>query len=139
MGCDIHAVVRVKPKKGPPYVFTDVQIDRDYELFGILAGIRDNTAPNIQLPRGLPKDIRLIANRRNEIAVLLEKDGYTPELYWLGEHSFSHLPIKDILSFFNRRKKLARNHSEFIKTLKDIVAKAPGKVEELELIFGFDS
>lgn len=39
------------------YEFEDIYQYRDYELFGVLAGVRSNELPQICEPKGLPKDI----------------------------------------------------------------------------------
>jgi hypothetical protein len=73
MGCDIHATIeydfysQIKNKlddQQEPWWFgfaRDVQIQRNYSLFTILAGVRDYdregyTRPIIAAPRGIPKD-----------------------------------------------------------------------------------
>lgn len=67
MGCDIHINVEVKDNKGKwHWIYEGVKkwqsamgafdLDRNYTLFGLLAGIRGDNKPFIE-PRGLPKDV----------------------------------------------------------------------------------
>jgi len=68
MGCDIHAYLEYdepdstmgeQPHKGTPFQYAEhfgrVSIHRNYFLFGILAGVRDNSVEPVSLPRGLPE------------------------------------------------------------------------------------
>ncbi len=77
MGCDIHMYVerkvgktwrRVSEDKGVehPYSYNEKiaafqkkswAVGRNYNLFGILAGVRDRFAPTIAEPRGIPEDV----------------------------------------------------------------------------------
>jgi hypothetical protein len=72
MGCDIHLYVEVKNPEGKwvsPENWTkekgyfDVPCDekyyteRNYRLFGVLAGVRDSWVTPIDEPRGLPSDV----------------------------------------------------------------------------------
>lgn len=54
MGADIHATIEVRPyaREWRPFA-VDVSIDRDYELFGMLAHVRRDDMPMIGHP-GLP-------------------------------------------------------------------------------------
>jgi hypothetical protein len=58
MGCDIHAFIDYDPpQKDEPtlvYYLGEFKIQRNYSLFGIMAGVRQ---PNLQLfqPRGMPQ------------------------------------------------------------------------------------
>lgn len=55
MGCDIHAHAEVKVS-GKWHHYSVLDIDRDYQLFGKLAGVRDSTLGQIAPLRGLPDD-----------------------------------------------------------------------------------
>ena len=63
MGCDIHAIIerrKVYPLLGDAYAVWvnsgDPGIDRDYALFGVLAGVRAVEYEPISNKRGLPDD-----------------------------------------------------------------------------------
>lgn len=56
MGCDIHAFVEVEHTVGEDkhiHCFAELSLDRDYVLFGILAGVRVPIKPVVE-PRGIP-------------------------------------------------------------------------------------
>ena len=81
MGCDIHLfceklVKNIRDKEfwwccddftmnelyevfeeSPQYYHHSIYNDRDYELFGILAGVRDQSVRMIHPPKGLPDDV----------------------------------------------------------------------------------
>lgn len=92
MGCDIHMylehrkrgawqAVRATDRPGEKRSDDGLLIpywDRNYSLFGILAGVRDDTAPMIAEPKGFPDDAsRLIRSEFKEWGV----DAHTPS--WL--------------------------------------------------------
>ena len=56
MGCDIHMHTEIKVK-GKWIHWNQPRIDRSYQLFGLLAGVRQKPDEQISEPRGLPKDI----------------------------------------------------------------------------------
>lgn len=110
MGCDIHAVIQLKDD----FVWRTQEVDnpeykessdyrwerekrvyrvidnRDYDLFGILANVRNGTwgepTPFIDEPRGFPKDFKCDS-----------EDTHCG--IWMGDHSFSWLSLKEILDF----------------------------------------
>jgi hypothetical protein len=57
MGADIHGFVELKNKNSKWYSsVAKVFIDRDYCLFGLMAGVRGNNPPVVP-PRGIPIDL----------------------------------------------------------------------------------
>lgn len=57
MGCDIHAMMEKKGRYGYWKNAGDPDIGRDYEMFAVLAGVRnDNDIEPISPPKGLPDD-----------------------------------------------------------------------------------
>lgn len=58
MGCDIHAFVEATDAGGGFRQVADVDIDRDYRLFGIMADVRtrEGVTPLFE-PRGLPEGV----------------------------------------------------------------------------------
>lgn len=118
MGCDIHLYVEVRkdgewtPAADPvPYRYGDPESkemewpspyrDRSYDVFGILANVRNGSGfagietgdgwPFMSEPRGLPDDICTQYRTANE-----SEDGAR---LWFGDHSFSHLTLREILAF----------------------------------------
>lgn len=145
MGCDIHAIAQIKRKDNWETI-GQLDIDRDYELFNILAGVRGDGADSISEPRGLPEDFRNIGyhiewNYDINTSTLL--DGQ-----WdLGDHSYSYITLKELT---NKRilKKLKEkcwcsdeNNGifKFIKEYSKGAKRLKIKLEDIRIVFGFDS
>ncbi len=57
MGCDIHGFIEVK-YKGEWYTYDKIPLGtRNYTLFGLIAGVRDESVTPISQPKGIPKDV----------------------------------------------------------------------------------
>jgi len=100
MGCDIHICLERKETIDgksvwvniDPHIFNEYQKefrakgiaeDRDYELFCILAGVRDRQGVKpIDSPRGIPDDCHDITRSRYEY---YSGDAHTPSYFSLGE------------------------------------------------------
>jgi hypothetical protein len=89
MGCDIHIYVESRYRDGEAWNFMMHEDacygDRNYELFSILAGVRNrfNITP-ISEPRGIPDDV----------------DPYLKKnLEQYADHSFSWLTLKEIKEY----------------------------------------
>ena len=74
------------------YEFYPIYDGRNYDLFGVLAGVRCNDFPSIDVPRGLPKDMAL---KTKEMA---ESD-----LSWT--HSHSYVTLREMLEWKRKRTK----------------------------------
>jgi len=86
MGCDIHEVVERKGKYGWENSGCP-DLNRDYELFAVLAGVRNsyNLKP-ISEPKGIPDDVSSIVRSWVE--------------HWDSDgHSHSWLTLKELKSF----------------------------------------
>lgn len=63
MGCDIHAHFEIK-LNGKWEHFSQPQLDRNYKLFSVMAGVRDDCVTNdwglICAPKGLPDDLSIV-------------------------------------------------------------------------------
>jgi len=59
MGCDIHLHTEIKVN-GEWHHYSNPDMGRWYELFGIMAGVRRQDEEPIVPPRGLPDDMTLI-------------------------------------------------------------------------------
>lgn len=87
MGCDIHELVE---RKSPTYGWINSgcpDLNRDYELFSVLAGIRNsyNLKP-ISEPRGLPEDV-------------CSEMKYNSEHWDSDGHSHSYVTLKELKEF----------------------------------------
>jgi len=138
MGMDIHIVAQVKVDG--KWETTDYNITnhgRDYELFGLLAGVRGHSSP-IKSPKGFPEDFEVT-----------KKDGdfYTNDDadFWMGNFGHSHYTLEELLDFYtkNRKKKIDGMYGLRLLIAKLIVIEAQGEEEreysEARIIFGFDS
>lgn len=103
MGTDIHGRFQKKVTTGKnSYTWDDIasewEENRHYQLFAILAGVRNGfgfagvptgeAVKPIAEPRGLPKGIRA-------------DDGYDADGMWYGEHSYSWLSGEEMLAWYN--------------------------------------
>lgn len=103
MGCDIHMLVEVyiedrwQPLYPPvndgcsSYVrHRELDIDRKYSLFALLAGVRNllGVTPIVE-PRGLPKDMPEEYSRKNDYTGLDLEDGHTHS-YLTAREIFTH-------------------------------------------------
>lgn len=83
MGCDIHLHIEIKIA-GQWHHYACPKIDRNYELFSIMADVRGNL-PAISEPKGLPED-----------ASIITKMNY--DEYWSGDaHSKSYLNSDELV------------------------------------------
>lgn len=121
MGCDIH--IHVECKHGAHWKRCNREIyeGRDYELFGILAGVRGSRTP-ISYPKGLPVDVTYDVKR----------------LYDLWEwdtHSSSWLTFDEIWDSLSD----CHNHSLQLIALDMLGAKREAQAEDVRIVFWFDS
>ena len=118
MGCDIHIHCEYKKdgvwyncdnhvwnEKEKKYEFEDIYWGRNYDLFGILAGVRSRQFPIIDMPRGLPEDI---SAKTKEYADEWKDDA----------HSYSYITMRELIKWKNKqnrkKKKLKKKH-EIVK------------------------
>lgn len=77
--------------------------ERNYDAFGILADVRNGTwgeeTPFISQPRGLPDDISAELSAANNSAYELPDGKENPEHFSLGDHSFTHVTLAELLAF----------------------------------------
>lgn len=95
MGCNIHLHIEIKINNqwehfGAPYM------PRDYELYGKMAGVRDESIMPISAPKGIPEDITLLTK------IDLKQDSYH-HASWLGVEE-----IEELEKWFNKRAELKK-------------------------------
>ena len=96
-------------EKTKTYEFVSIYSWRNYDLFGILAGVRSNEFDSIDDPRGLPKDISL---KTKEMADEWKDSG----------HSYSWLTLRELLAWkFKQKKKWKKykKHYEVVHSTTD--------------------
>jgi len=91
MGCDIHLHTEIMVN-GKWLHYSHPDIDRDYELFSRMAGIRGDLIP-IDIPRGIPGD-----------ASDTTKFCYDNDTEFLGIHSASWLAPREISILYQEFK-----------------------------------
>lgn len=137
MGCDIHLHVEVKVN-GKWEHYSHPRINRNYELFGIMAGVRDEDATPICEPKGLPCDLSLITQidysydkgdahseswlNRNEIGQLLKRTGHIGKFNGDFEHS-----------------QLGYAHGNSYSTIGMEESGHPKEYEDVRFVFWFDN
>ena len=99
--------------------------DRNYSLFAILADVRnDYGLIPIAKPRGLPDDTSIHDT----------DDGHSaPGHVWLGEHSFSHATLAELLAY-DYREVVDQEWFDFLEACRPL-----GDPENVRLVWGFDS
>jgi hypothetical protein len=90
MGADIHTFVEVK-SKGKWILFDQPNVDRNYALFGRMAGVRDEEQKPIVDPKGLPKDMSVGTSIAWEN---WKEDGHTASWFDTSE-------IAELLKFYD--------------------------------------
>jgi hypothetical protein len=142
MGMDIHIVAQAKVDG--KWETTDYDITnhgRDYELFGLLAGVRGHSSP-IKSPKGLPEDFEVT---KTDSGLYTPNDRDAAEGYWMGDFGHSHYTLEELLDFYtkNRKKKIDGMYGLRLLIANLIVIEAQGGEEyednEVRVIFGFDS
>jgi DNA-binding transcriptional ArsR family regulator len=136
MGCDIHCILQKRTKGVWHTVCAISDIERNYTLFGILAGVRCDEYQPIDAPRGIPKGVdHVIKPTRAGDECRVYFGDYD---YWLGTHSYSWLTIREILKYYaknwcNEEIRLSLNY------LLNILAERITKKGVYRIVFGFDS
>ncbi len=134
MGCDISMLLQKKTKSG----YKDVEIvdiHRDYELFGLLAGVRRGDIKPIVQQRGLPEDFEMISNKYGRFyhPTKLKYDAWDDQPgMFMGEHSYSWMTLQELHSH--------KWHKE--EVLPEVVVKLLVNYHPLDkyrIVFGFDS
>lgn len=93
--------------------------DRDYDLFGFLAGVRGPPAPGFTDVRGLPRDVSLDLK----------------EMYDSGFHSATWYSLRELREFFVNRR---RRFEYFWRALQDI-KKLHKDPHRIRAVMWFDS
>lgn len=130
MGCDIHCWAEVKVE-GRWHAYNQIQIDRDYGLFGAMAGVRrseDRMFPT----KGVPTDLSFV--------VSLEVDR------WSGDaHNHSWLDLEEIVRLnqcfpaigvkYQDEYFFGGTYPGFAKYREDF----PSFIEDVRWVFWFDN
>ena len=97
MGCDIHLHIELKDKEGNWHHYGEPSINRNYSLFGFLAGVRDNNIKPIK-----PYDDKFPKN-----ASLITRVHYGE--WKLDSHSLRVFGSNDIAQIYKRWDKFKKH------------------------------
>lgn len=158
MGTDIHPVVerrvdgawQVVKAPGGRYEHNTIAYslsDRNYFLFGVLAGLRNYDVTPIAEPRDLPPDLSFDPQSWDEH---VDDDGDWDEDddRWLGEHSFSWVTLRELDEYpwetaikADGWEDAFRDGSPMTFFLRDVMPwlRSLGPPDDVRLVFGFDS
>ncbi|MCH7577400.1 MAG: hypothetical protein IH822_06355 [Chloroflexi bacterium] len=98
MGCDIHGVIEVNKYPGrrhSHWPHAEVYLDRHYRLFGVLAGVRDDSVEPVVSPRGLPEDMSFKTRDLNEYYIADESLSGCEDRWILRSHLWPNAQIRD--------------------------------------------
>lgn len=153
MGCDIHCFIEVKKlgawenlntfeykEETSDFYLKEMPMGRDYELFGVLAGVRDRSYPIIAGLRGFPADAS-------------QELKYVYDFWNPYGHSCSWLTMAEVHKAMKDKEKYPRERNEysfypigkklkkFYKKVKSIVAEEQGYFhpEDTRVVFWFDN
>lgn len=147
MGCDIHAMIERRafwvsgPDKTPEFKpwwinCGDPDLDRDYQLFGVLAGVRDRDVPMISSPRGMPEDACSAMRAWNE-----GFGGHSASYVTLAELDTADLRGVDPFTkkTIRRLVREMRKHMKGMPTIEGIGNRQVADETMVRLVFFFDS
>lgn len=154
MGCDIHLAVELRESENKPWKLLETPkkfkypykdwhykyvwgVWRDYKLFGVLAGVRDDSVQMIANPRGIPADATKLWKKYC--------NGWGDDM-----HSMSYLTLEEVLVFsygdnwmdgkLNTMGQISEQFAEMTKYLIDSVLSKPGMLpKNIRFVFGFDN
>lgn len=112
MGTDIHYIVQKKTDKLWETIDTDLDLNRHYLLFAVIAGVRNGSGfagvsthdPIVPIAKGRGLPVRIVSDWFDEVPNTVFGYEVEPEYktgsYSLGEHSFNWLLGSEILNWF---------------------------------------
>lgn len=135
MGCDIHLHSEIKVK-GKWEHYSVIKVDRDYMLFGLMAGVRNIKVTPIAKPKGLPIDISVIADLDYK-----RMEGDAHSMSYLNRFEISQLERiisednKEFLNPVNFGYLFGNGYGEYDKYREDY----PKEIEDIRFVFWFDN
>lgn len=137
MGCDIHCYIDYSPFSSNPkyaHCLANFFVRRNYELFGLLAGIR-GFGPAVIAPKGLPESISYFAEDdvliENEEGELVKNPDY---------HTYSWLTIAELAEVMYRYdKKYGRPVNYDVIAIYECMQVLDEKEMNPRFVFWFDS
>ncbi len=139
MGCDIHAMIERKHTSPYGTIYWvnsgDPLIERDYRIFGALAGVRDSSVPAIQDGRGLPG----LTDYRDDLSDAFKS--------WLKEwdsdaHSAGYVTLREVIDYDASRLRDRfgiGSWDDLRAALQDVADRHQLGPDEVRLVFFFDN
>jgi len=123
MGCDIHGVFQAKVGDEWETINSPYNWERDYQLFGFLAGVRDRNVYSLGDPRGLPDDFPVFVQHEMPYHILKPNSNYRKSygenVISMGDHSFGWFTFEEIFAgrqkFIDRQNHIEANHPGYLK------------------------
>lgn len=141
MGCDIHGVFQRYDEESKTWqdIESTYEQNRQYFLFGILAGVRGD-GPPISEPRGLPEDFESV-DGYHPIADLRFMDpsrrrwqeAGAPLAVDMGDHTRSWLTGEEMLAWYESAD------PEGVAYFFNEVARLVAEHGQIRFVFGFDN
>jgi len=136
MGCDIHAFFEIK-LNGKWYLYDQPNLERNYSLFGKMAGVRNGGIQPISPPKDLPKNLSKV--------VELEYKNWKRDA-----HSMSWLNAEEIKEVIEWHKKFTDDYLVEHKQwgylfgngwpeFNEYRESYPSEIEDIRLVFWFDN
>ncbi len=118
-----------------------LDLDRDYTLFNILAGVRGDSYKPISYPKGLPEGFEM-TNRKEAMCTyhpthLTKDEDWDPGVFWMGEHSYSHLTLQEI-NKYNWNKVYLKDDYWPQREFTDLFIRCKN-LKNWRIVMGFDS
>ena len=111
MGCDIHVFIEVKCVDGWKYVPLAVATDRNYDLLGLLSGVRTE-GPHKRAVQGVNYDI-VLPNDASEYVKKVWDDG-------CGGHTLTLIGIEDVRWLVKHYRRSAYV-KEWLQVMEDFI------------------
>ena len=123
MGCDIHGVFQAKVEDEWETINSPYNWERDYQLFGFLAGVRDRNVYSLGDPRGLPDDFPVFMQHEMPYHILKPnlnyRKSYGENVINMGDHSFGWFTFEEIFAgrqkFIDRQNHIEANNPGYLK------------------------
>ena len=115
MGCDIHGVFQRRTSDGWEDIEHRFEMNRDYQLFAVLAGVRygygfagavtGEPVKPVSAPRGFPVDFVVDGDDHPVVTpAVMNKWSEQGEALaiWMGDHSHSWLSVAEMLDWYDK-------------------------------------
>lgn len=138
MGCDIHLHIELKIN-GNWENYSATSVPRNYQLFGLMAGVRDRGIEPISQPKGLPDDISLITKLHYD-----SYGAYSHSPSWLNENEIKILKERaskeiDLENFLSFEHNFLSDTFIFGYYICSEEERAKEFYDDIRFVFWFDS